>query len=107
MTQRTKHLSLYKKIQYYKVLWQGTENRKCFYCQVPLSLSTRTVDHLTPRALGGSNDISNLVLCCRPCNNAKADLTVAQFVEFVAQNGGIDTVKATYGKNPQSKRHLV
>ena len=30
-----------------------------------------TVDHLVPKAAGGSDDPTNLAACCRPCNSAK------------------------------------
>jgi hypothetical protein len=29
------------------------------------------IDHVIPRSRGGSNDLSNLVLCCRSCNSSK------------------------------------
>lgn len=32
-----------------------------------------TLDHVLPRARGGSDDIGNLQSMCRPCNQAKAD----------------------------------
>ena len=32
-----------------------------------------TVDHLIPVSKGGSNDLTNLVLCCKQCNGEKAD----------------------------------
>lgn len=42
---------------------------QCFWCEAPLpDGSERTLDHLVPRSLGGSNDAKNLVLSCRPCN---------------------------------------
>lgn len=46
----------------------------CFYCGRPFPLlSMATVDHLIPQSrLPGWAQI-NLVLACRPCNDAKAD----------------------------------
>lgn len=35
-----------------------------------------TVDHIIPRALRGSNDISNLQTMCHSCNNLKAEHNV-------------------------------
>lgn len=44
--------------------------RRCAYCDakdVPLQ-----VEHVNPRALGGSDRVSNLTLACQPCNQKKA-----------------------------------
>lgn len=45
----------------------------CEYCQSPerLSASRFTVDHLTPRSLGGSDELENLALACRRCNERR------------------------------------
>ena len=37
------------------------------------------VEHLTPRARGGSNRVSNLTLACEPCNVKKGTQTAAEF----------------------------
>ncbi|WP_344601803.1 RNA-guided endonuclease IscB [Streptomyces glaucus] len=53
-------------------------NRGCAYCGitgVPLN-----IDHLTPRSRGGSNRLSNLVLACVPCNQAKNNRPVEVFL---------------------------
>ncbi len=56
------------------------DGRRCFYCARRVSKNgTRkkgnvlTIDHVIPRALGGSDELSNLVLACEPCNKKKAD----------------------------------
>lgn len=49
---------------------------RCQYCQRDLKgLRPRlvTLDHITPVALGGSNDSTNLVTCCKNCNDRKQD----------------------------------
>ncbi len=48
----------------------------CHYCNVRLgwghpSVVPPEVDHKTPRSLGGSNDLDNLVLSCGACNSLK------------------------------------
>ena len=51
--------------------------RTCVYCGaqgVPLE-----IDHLLPKARGGSNRASNLTLACRPCNQRKGQQTAAEF----------------------------
>lgn len=53
-------------------------NRQCVYCKgqnVPLQ-----VEHIHPKAKGGSNRISNLCLACEPCNLEKGTQDIAQFL---------------------------
>jgi 5-methylcytosine-specific restriction endonuclease McrA len=54
--------------------------RTCAYCGaqgVPLQ-----IEHITPKARGGSNRISNLTLACGPCNTAKDALPVEVFLKM-------------------------
>lgn len=54
-------------------------SRTCMYCDcqhVPLQ-----VEHITPKANGGSNRISNLGLSCGTCNTKKAARDVREFVK--------------------------
>ena len=37
------------------------------------------IEHLTPKARGGSNRVSNLTLACEPCNVRKGTQTAAEF----------------------------
>lgn len=58
----------------------------CFYCHAPLRLAGPWhVEHQLPRALGGLDEIGNLVAACAPCNLAKGDKTA---IEFVSQKQG-------------------
>jgi 5-methylcytosine-specific restriction endonuclease McrA len=45
----------------------------CEYChsQERLSANRFTFDHIIPRSLGGSDDINNLALACRRCNERR------------------------------------
>lgn len=47
--------------------------RCCEYCssQVKFCPDPFSVEHIVPRALGGSDDLSNLALSCQGCNNHK------------------------------------
>ena len=48
----------------------------CCYCNVNLEhevASRRTLDHIIPRAHGGSNAETNLVTCCITCNSTRRD----------------------------------
>lgn len=52
-------------------------SRHCAYCQatnVPLQ-----VEHIVPRARGGTDRASNLTLACESCNSAKGTQTAAEF----------------------------
>ena len=54
-------------------------SRTCMYCDgqnIPLQ-----IEHITPKAKGGSNRISNLGLSCAPCNTKKAARDVLEFVK--------------------------
>lgn len=37
-------------------------------------------DHVVPLIKGGSNDLTNIVPCCLPCNRRKSHLSVAEFL---------------------------
>jgi 5-methylcytosine-specific restriction endonuclease McrA len=53
--------------------------RKCAYCGaegVPLQ-----VEHIQPKARGGSDRVSNLALACRPCNEKKGSRPVEEFLK--------------------------
>ena len=87
--------------------WKPDGPNTCFYCHKNVQRKERSIDHLTPESRGGDNKKANLVLCCRECNNAKSDMTLAEFVDFVAANGGIERTKLIFGRSPESRRELV
>lgn len=74
-------------VQYQRGTLAGTEAReyllakwarKCAYCgaeHVPLE-----IEHIRPRALGGSDRVSNLTPACRPCNQRKAAKPIELFL---------------------------
>lgn len=52
--------------------------RKCAYCGaegVPLE-----VEHIHPKSKGGSNRVSNLTIACNPCNQAKGNRDIKDFL---------------------------
>jgi 5-methylcytosine-specific restriction endonuclease McrA len=56
----------------------------CGYCgEKPLRLQ---VDHMTPVAMGGTNDESNLMPACHPCNNYKMSWPVYLFRQELEKN---------------------
>ncbi|GIK44766.1 MAG: hypothetical protein BroJett012_06690 [Betaproteobacteria bacterium] len=53
-------------------------NRQCCYCckkNVPLN-----IEHIHPKAKGGSNRVSNLAIACIPCNQKKGARPIEEFL---------------------------
>ena len=68
-------------------IWQGQKlsirkalfmegKTTCCFCRKPLQITSHkfdnyaTIEHITPTAFGGSNEMHNLDLACEPCNQA-------------------------------------
>jgi hypothetical protein len=52
----------------------------CWYCCKPqIPFGDWEIDHMTPRAQGGTDDLYNLVLACKACNRKKGNRTVEQY----------------------------
>lgn len=56
---------------------------RCKYCLKPMTLKEATRDHVVPRAKGGSNQKSNTVAACEPCNRAKGDQELSKFLRLI------------------------
>lgn len=63
------------------------DNHTCRYCGGTAPDIVLTVDHVTPVALGGSDEPTNLVTACRDCNAGKSSTSPdAPLVADVAQD---------------------
>ena len=58
----------------FKVLMR--DNFKCRYCGKTSDEKELEVDHVIPKARGGSNNLENLVTSCFECNRGKRDKTL-------------------------------
>lgn len=56
---------------------------KCFYCDEKLTKEQRTIDHIVPKIKGGTNDLHNLVPCCRKCNGNKGGKSLLKWAEEI------------------------
>ncbi len=58
--------------------------QKCEYCHAPEAPCGYKfhVEHIIPRSQGGSDDLSNLALCCAACNLHKSSNTEREGVRF-------------------------
>jgi len=43
----------------------------CFYCKKGVTAEDGTIDHVEAVARGGTSDLQNLLISCKPCNTAK------------------------------------
>lgn len=63
------------------------DNHACRYCGQMAPDVALTIDHVTPIALGGSDDPTNLVTACKDCNAGKSSTKPdAPLLEDVAQD---------------------
>jgi len=56
------------------------ERGQCFYCLRRFVARGRVLDHVIPRARGGSNSYRNLVSCCVECNTRKGETAAEDFL---------------------------
>lgn len=74
---------------------------RCHYCGFTAADAELRVDHVIPEALGGTDDPSNLVTACDPCNSGKSSIAPdAAIVAAVARDAdrwarAIEIVAAT------------
>ncbi len=52
----------------------------CYYCHRHFAPEELTMDHIVPLARGGKSAKSNVVPCCKECNNRKKYLTPVEIV---------------------------
>ena len=57
-------------------------NGKCVYC----GAKATEIDHVIPRASGGTDSTYNLVASCRTCNQMKSNLTLKDFGKLVGKD---------------------
>jgi 5-methylcytosine-specific restriction endonuclease McrA len=56
--------------------------QRCYYCSATEEDGVEIqVDHVTAVARGGSNDFSNLLPACKPCNLAKGAKSLDEWLE--------------------------
>ena len=55
------------------ILWR--DGNVCQYCNNKFDNSGLTLDHVVPKSSGGKNTWTNLVTCCKDCNQKKKNKT--------------------------------
>lgn len=64
-----------------------TSSNTCYYCGKPIFIlgKEKTVDHKIPTSKEGTNELNNLVVCCRHCNFTKRDMTEKEYFEYMGK----------------------
>ena len=57
----------------------------CHYCGQPALPKELTMDHIVPISRGGKSTKSNVVPCCKECNNAKKQLLPMEWEQYLQQ----------------------
>lgn len=62
----------------------GMHGKKCWYCQIPFtSFKEVELDHIVPASRGGATTITNLAIACKPCNRAKGNMELSDFLKWM------------------------
>ena len=93
-------------------------NESCAYC----GEYGDTIDHITPQALGGTDEITNVLCCCQRCNADKAHepVEVWYFQQYFFDQARWDKIEEwrriktegkrkryVRGKNGQASRSII
>ena len=76
----------------YEVIRQRAQFQ-CEYCHYPelLSSAPLSIDHIQPQSLGGSDQLDNLALACRRCNERRYNFTTG--IDLVVCQGKFDELE--------------
>ena len=64
--------------------WKNRKGRgTCYYCGRKTPPKELTMDHIVPIARGGTSRKSNVVPCCKGCNEKKKYLLPVEWAEYL------------------------
>ncbi|RMG74149.1 MAG: HNH endonuclease [Nitrospirae bacterium] len=64
--------------------WRQKKQRGvCHYCGRRFKPSELTMDHIVPLIRGGKSTKSNIVACCKDCNNRKKYMLPLEWNEYI------------------------
>jgi 5-methylcytosine-specific restriction endonuclease McrA len=61
---------------------------QCFFCSKMLPKAEASVEHLVPKALGGSDHLDNLVACCKSLNSLFGSMTPKEKIRALLNQKG-------------------
>ena len=62
--------------------------KECYLCSKkinPLKTGTWEIEHIIPIISGGSGHVNNLGMSCKPCNRAKSEYSIPEYIEYIEQ----------------------
>lgn len=64
--------------------WKNRKGKgECYYCRGKFHPSELTMDHIVPVIRGGKSTKSNIVPCCKECNNRKKHMLPVEWEEYL------------------------
>jgi 5-methylcytosine-specific restriction endonuclease McrA len=66
---------------------------KCYYCNKSTPINKLTMDHVVPLIRGGKSTKSNIVPCCKDCNNKKKYLLPIEWEYYLKKLNSINPEK--------------
>lgn len=64
--------------------WKNQKGKGlCYYCRKSFPSSELTMDHVVPVVRGGKSIKSNVVPCCKECNNKKKHMLPSEWREYL------------------------
>jgi 5-methylcytosine-specific restriction protein A len=64
--------------------WKNLRARSaCHYCKKQIPVKELSMDHIVPIVRGGCSTKSNIVPCCKECNNKKRYLLPIEWQEYL------------------------
>lgn len=66
---------------------------KCYYCGKITLPNELTMDHIVPLIRGGKSTKSNIIPCCKECNNKKKYLLPIEWEQYLKELDSFDPEK--------------
>lgn len=73
--------------------------KRCYYCDISISINELTEDHRIPLSRGGTDWIANIVPACRSCNSRKGNKTEQEYKNWLLNNKSAKGVVDPDGKD--------
>ena len=82
--------------------------RTCVYCGTTEADVVLSLDHITPRSLGGAlTDPTNLITACCRCNSIRGTMTLPAFQRYLAAHYEIESVKNLSAKVRRAAKKAI